>query len=134
MDNNNLRQYVAATNANLSMKNGKQDGQHAYDNYTFYPDDETIDMSNVTVDTTTTESGDEVEEEIAVQIKDVVLSYGNHKVLDEINMNVPVKRIYALLGPSGCGEFVNKGTRGTFTNYVSSILYCCGLGMSRLAI
>lgn len=41
--------------------------------------------------------------EIAVQIKDVTLSYGRHKVLDGINMNVPVSKIYGLLGPSGCG-------------------------------
>ena len=43
--------------------------------------------------------------EVAVKINDVRLAYGRHQVLTGINMFVPAKRIYGLLGPSGCGMF-----------------------------
>ena len=74
-------------------------GNHSYENFAFYHHEKTnlsltaIDGDPSNIDRT----------EIAVQIKDVTLSYGRHKVLDGINMNVPIKKIYGLLGPSGCG-------------------------------
>ena len=40
---------------------------------------------------------------IAVEIENMSLSYGK-QVLNHINMTVPHASIYALLGPSGCGE------------------------------
>lgn len=43
------------------------------------------------------------EPKIAVRVKNVHLSYGKISVLNGINMKVPFKKIYALLGPSGCG-------------------------------
>lgn len=76
-------------NNNRTTQNGHP---KAYDNYAFYQNE----TSTVHLQKPTTE--------IAVQIENVVLKYGAHTVLDGINMNVPVKKIYALLGPSGCGE------------------------------
>lgn len=39
-----------------------------------------------------------------IQIKDWQVAYGNTPVLSEINLNLPAKRITALIGPSGCGK------------------------------
>jgi ABC-type transporter Mla maintaining outer membrane lipid asymmetry ATPase subunit MlaF len=72
---------------------------NSYDNYAFYEENRVInDNSSNKVNAigfNTTEN--------AVKIKNLMLSYGKHQVLNGINMNVPSKRIYGLLGPSGCG-------------------------------
>ena len=79
-------------------------GNHSYENFAFYDNEDgkkavtVIDGDRTSLDRT----------EIAVQIKDVTLSYGRHKVLDGINMNVPIKKIYGLLGPSGCGMYAKE--------------------------
>lgn len=39
-----------------------------------------------------------------ISIKSVVKKYGSHKVLDDINLDIPVSQIYALIGPSGAGK------------------------------
>lgn len=74
----------------------------AYDNFAFYRGKGDVSLqpneARPPVEVSAKDSA-----EIAVQIKDVTLSYGRHKVLDGINMNVPVSKIYGLLGPSGCG-------------------------------
>jgi ABC-type bacteriocin/lantibiotic exporter with double-glycine peptidase domain len=73
---------------------------NSYDNYAFYDDNRVvntsdINTSNITIDLNSTED--------AVKITNVMLSYGKQQVLNGINMKVPAKRIYGLLGPSGCG-------------------------------
>ncbi|MEH7343513.1 amino acid ABC transporter ATP-binding protein [Bacillus sp. JJ1532] len=39
-----------------------------------------------------------------ISIKSVSKSYGNKKVLDNINLEIPESQIYALIGPSGAGK------------------------------
>ncbi len=39
-----------------------------------------------------------------LQVKDLDLYYGNHHVLKNINLNIPERKITALIGPSGCGK------------------------------
>jgi ABC-type polar amino acid transport system ATPase subunit len=39
-----------------------------------------------------------------IQIKNVSKSFGNHKVLENINVEVPESHVYALIGPSGAGK------------------------------
>ena len=42
--------------------------------------------------------------EVAVSVRDVDLYYGDFQALKKINMNVPKRRITAMIGPSGCGK------------------------------
>ncbi|MBY0122917.1 amino acid ABC transporter ATP-binding protein [Bacillus sp. S/N-304-OC-R1] len=39
-----------------------------------------------------------------ISIRSVSKSYGNKKVLDNINLEIPESQIYALIGPSGAGK------------------------------
>ncbi|MDF2680513.1 MAG: polar amino acid transporter ATP-binding protein [Brevibacillus sp.] len=39
-----------------------------------------------------------------ISIKDVSKFYGNHKVLQNIHLEIPQSHIYALIGPSGAGK------------------------------
>ena len=39
-----------------------------------------------------------------ITVKDMCLWYGNHKALNDINIEIPEKSITALIGPSGCGK------------------------------
>lgn len=43
-------------------------------------------------------------EETAVNIKSLSLSYGNKKVLHDINLKIPKQGVTAFIGPSGCGK------------------------------
>lgn len=70
---------------------------YSYENYSFYNSEQDI----VDIDKSNCYTLPDAEQ--AVQINNVTVSYGSNKVLDGINMNVPVKKIYGLLGPSGCG-------------------------------
>ncbi len=37
-------------------------------------------------------------------MKDLSLFYGENKIIDEINLNIPENKITAIIGPSGCGK------------------------------
>lgn len=39
-----------------------------------------------------------------IKVKNMCLWYGEHKALNNININIPGKSITALIGPSGCGK------------------------------
>lgn len=39
-----------------------------------------------------------------IQIKELSYSYGNEKVLDNINLHMPKRTTCAIIGPSGCGK------------------------------
>ena len=69
-----------------------------YDNYAFYDENRTDVSLNQ-------HQLQPFGREVAVKVTDVQLAYGRHRVLTGINMTVPAKQIYGLLGPSGCGEF-----------------------------
>jgi len=39
-----------------------------------------------------------------IQIKNLEVYYGKHKALENINLKIPEKEIFAIIGPSGCGK------------------------------
>lgn len=39
-----------------------------------------------------------------ISVKDMCLWYGDHKALNNVNIEIPEKSITALIGPSGCGK------------------------------
>ena len=39
-----------------------------------------------------------------ITVKDMNLWYGDHKALNDINIEIPEKSITAFIGPSGCGK------------------------------
>ena len=41
---------------------------------------------------------------LAFEIADLSLWYGSFRALDDISINIPARRITALIGPSGCGK------------------------------
>lgn len=43
-------------------------------------------------------------EAVGLHIENVQVSYGEHKVLDNINLDIKPGEFFALLGPSGCGK------------------------------
>jgi phosphate transport system ATP-binding protein len=44
------------------------------------------------------------DEHFAISAKDVCFYYGEKKALDKINIQIPDKKVTALIGPSGCGK------------------------------
>lgn len=79
--------------SNLDQPDPNSNHFKSYDNYTYHNDPNDVDNGKLV-------HNDNL---IAVQIDNVCLSYGTNIVLNGINMNVPMKKIYGLLGPSGCG-------------------------------
>ena len=43
-------------------------------------------------------------EDIALSVEDLNLWYGPKQALTNVSLNIPVKRVTALIGPSGCGK------------------------------
>jgi phosphate ABC transporter, ATP-binding protein len=43
-------------------------------------------------------------EDLKVRVTDLSLFYGNSQALKNINMDIPEKKVTALIGPSGCGK------------------------------
>src|SRR5262245_49359532 len=41
---------------------------------------------------------------VAIELKDVNLSYGQNHVLHDISMDIGEKQVTAFIGPSGCGK------------------------------
>lgn len=60
------------------------------------------------VDASIVERGSEAlsmdNEEVALQVKNLDLYYGDNHALHGINMNIPKNRVTAYIGPSGCGK------------------------------
>lgn len=48
--------------------------------------------------------GKEIEIEIEIKVKNFNFYYGDHKVLDNLNLEIPKNKVTALIGPSGCGK------------------------------
>lgn len=44
------------------------------------------------------------DEEVALEVKDLCLRYGEKQALHNIDMIIPKKRVTAFIGPSGCGK------------------------------
>jgi phosphate transport system ATP-binding protein len=41
---------------------------------------------------------------VAIEIKNVGISYGDNQVVHDVSMDIPERRVTALIGPSGCGK------------------------------
>ena len=39
-----------------------------------------------------------------IRLKDLVMEFGNERVLDSVNLTIEDKKFLTLLGPSGCGK------------------------------
>ncbi|PZC41575.1 MAG: phosphate transport system ATP-binding protein [Chloroflexi bacterium] len=46
----------------------------------------------------------QLDEEVALQLRDVSVYYGEFQALDGITFDIPKRRVTALIGPSGCGK------------------------------
>jgi phosphate transport system ATP-binding protein len=44
------------------------------------------------------------EERPVIEIENLSFAYGNHQVLDEVNLAIPARAVTAFIGPSGCGK------------------------------
>lgn len=60
-----------------------------------------IDISSMQRDSRALNLADET---LALQVKDLKLSYGDNEALHGIDMDIPKNRVTAFIGPSGCGK------------------------------
>ncbi len=60
-----------------------------------------IDISSMQRDSRVLNLADET---LALQVKDLKLSYGDNEALHGIDMDIPKNRVTAFIGPSGCGK------------------------------
>ncbi|MFY0675681.1 MAG: phosphate ABC transporter ATP-binding protein PstB [Neptuniibacter sp.] len=60
-----------------------------------------IDISSMQRDSRTLDLNDET---LALEVKDLKLSYGDNEALHGIDMVIPKNRVTAFIGPSGCGK------------------------------
>lgn len=56
------------------------------------------------IDTFAAHAGEGDVTETHIQIKDFSLYYGSFEAVRKVNMNVPKKKVTAMIGPSGCGK------------------------------
>ena len=64
-----------------------------------------------------------------IDVKKMCLWYGEHKALNNINIEIPEKCITAFIGPSGCGKSTflktlkNEITNEIISYYIDNTLY-----------
>ena len=56
-----------------------------------------------------------------ITVKDMSLWYGDHKALNNINIEIPEKSITALIGPSGCGKSTFLKTLNRMNDLIPSV-------------
>ena len=56
-----------------------------------------------------------------ITVKDMNLWYGDHKALNNINIEIPEKSITALIGPSGCGKSTFLKTLNRMNDLIPSV-------------
>ncbi|MBR6610066.1 MAG: phosphate ABC transporter ATP-binding protein [Oscillospiraceae bacterium] len=56
-----------------------------------------------------------------ITVKDMSLWYGDHKALNDINIEIPEKSITALIGPSGCGKSTFLKTLNRMNDLIPSV-------------
>jgi len=39
-----------------------------------------------------------------IEVKNLSKSFGKHQVLNDINLEIPARKIFGIIGPSGCGK------------------------------
>lgn len=79
------------TMSQVNETNNQSDGgrTHAIDISSLQRNDHVLNLENET---------------IALEVKDLKLSYGEKEALHGINLKIPQKRVTAFIGPSGCGK------------------------------
>ena len=58
--------------------------------------------------------------EVAIEVKDLNLWYGDHQALKDVSVNLPKNQITALIGPSGCGKSTFMKTLNRMNDLVPS--------------
>ena len=61
-----------------------------------------------------------------IQLKDLVMEFGNERVLDSINLSIGDKKFLTLLGPSGCGKTTTLRIIAGFQKPTSGEVYFDG--------
>ena len=56
-----------------------------------------------------------------ISVKDMCLWYGDHKALNNVNIEIPEKSITAFIGPSGCGKSTFLKTLNRMNDLVPSV-------------
>ena len=52
----------------------------------------------------TTSEAASAESSVAIEIENVSIAYGDNEAVHDVTMDVPERRVTALIGPSGCGK------------------------------
>ena len=71
-------------------------------------------------------------EAVDLRIDDVSASYGHHRVLNHINLDVRPGEFFALLGPSGCGKTTLLRTIAGFAQAEAGRILVGGNDLSKL--
>ena len=59
-----------------------------------------------------------LDRELLIEVKDLCKSYGDHVVLENLSTNIYRGEVIAIVGPSGCGKFLEFiGASGAWTDY-----------------
>lgn len=56
-----------------------------------------------------------------ISVKDMCLWYGDHKALNNVNIDIPEKSITAFIGPSGCGKSTFLKTLNRMNDLIPSV-------------
>ena len=49
-------------------------------------------------------AGDRIQPKVKLSARDLAFHYGDFKAIKELNLDIPEKKVTALIGPSGCGK------------------------------
>ena len=48
--------------------------------------------------------GKPMSEDVAIEVQDLEVSFGNRKVIDGVSLQIPKEQLVSIVGPSGCGK------------------------------
>ena len=60
-------------------------------------------------------------EDLKVKVTDLSLFYGNNQALKDINIDIPEKKVTALIGPSGCGKSTFLRTLNRMNDLIENV-------------
>lgn len=52
-----------------------------------------------------------------ISVRNLSISYGDHHILKNVSIDIPDKKITAIIGPSGCGKTTLLKTFNRFTRW-----------------
>ena len=65
-----------------------------------------------------------------ITVKDMNLWYGDHKALNNINIEIPEKSITAFIGPSGCGKSTFLKTLNRMNDLIPNVKITFGVELA----